>query len=393
MASIEIEKSTQACEILKEMNLDAWMVWVRETSQMADPVLELVLGSDLVWQSALLFTKEGEKIAIIGSLDADGIRPKNIFDRISTYDHSVSEILVKELDGINPQKLAVNFSRNDVSADGLTVGMYRILQDYLKETPYIDRLVSAESFIAKLRGRKTSAELSRIQRAVDITEEIFDAIALELKVGMTELEIHNRMHQMMDERNVGNAWNEDHNPAINAGPNKEFGHSGPTENRTKEGQLLHFDFGVKWDGYCSDIQRMFFFGKPEEVPTEVTHAFEAVRDTIQTCAEFMRSGVTGNQVDSIARDFVKERGYEEFRHALGHQVGRLAHDGGTLLGPYWEKYGESPSGILEPGNVFTLELYVTTKEYGQVSLEEDVVVTKDGCKFLSHPQKSINCVQ
>ncbi len=375
------------------MNLDAWMVWVRETSQMADPVLELVLGGDLVWQSALLFTKEGEKIAIIGSLDADGVRPKNIFDRISTYDHSVSEILVKELDGINPQKLAVNFSRDDVSADGLTVGMYQILQDYLKDTPFVNRLVSAETFIAKLRGRKTSAELSRIQRAVDITEEIFDAIALELRVGMTELEIHNRMHQMMDERNVGNAWNEDHNPAVNAGPNKEFGHSGPTENRTKEGQLLHFDFGVRWGGYCSDIQRMFFFGRLEEVPTEIIHAFEAVRDTIQTCAEFMHPGVTGNQVDTIARNSIKERGYEEFRHALGHQVGRLAHDGGTLLGPYWEKYGESPSGILEPGNVFTLELYVTTKEYGQVSLEEDVVVTKDGCKFLSHPQDSIICVQ
>lgn len=392
MTTLEIEKSDQACEILREMDLDAWMVWVRETSQMADPVLELILGGDLVWQSALIFTQTGEKIAIIGSLDANGVKPKKIFTRMSTYDHSISETLLKELDRINPKQLAINYSKNDVSADGLTVGMYKILQDYLKESPHIDRLVSAESFISKLRGRKTPTEIARIQRAVDITEEIFDKIAAELKVGLTELEIHSRIHQMMLMYGVGNAWNEDHNPAVDAGPNKEFGHSGPTENKTKHGHLLHFDFGVKYEGYCSDLQRMFFFGLRNEIPDEAKHAFDTVRDAIQASADAAKPGAIGNEIDTIARDFVKERGYEEYRHALGHQLGRLAHDGGTLLGPYWEKYGNTPSGILEEGNVFTLELYVTTKKYGQVSLEEDIVITKDGCKFLSRPQKEIICV-
>ncbi|MCK5240230.1 MAG: M24 family metallopeptidase, partial [Candidatus Thorarchaeota archaeon] len=127
-------------------------------------------------------------------------------------------------------------------------------------------------------------------------------------------------------------------------------------------------------------------------PDEITHAFVTVRDAIQLSADYVKPGVTGNEVDTLARDFVKEQGYEEYRHALGHQLGRLAHDGGTLLGPFWEKYGESPSGKLEPGNVFTLELYVDTKNFGQVSLEEDIVATKDGCRFLSKPQKEIRCV-
>ena len=85
-------------------------------------------------------------------------------------------------------------------------------------------------------------------------------------------------------------------------------------------------------------------------------------------------------------------GYEEYQHALGHQVGRLAHDGGTLLAPHWERYGNTPNGIVEAGNVFTLELYVTTKDFGQVSLEEDVLGTKDGCRFISKPQKDLICV-
>ncbi|MFW9920857.1 MAG: M24 family metallopeptidase [Candidatus Thorarchaeota archaeon] len=386
---LEAEKSDQVCSILKEIDLDAWLVWVRETSQMADPVLELLLGADLVWQSALLFTKTGEKIAIIGSLDAEGIRSKGIFNKIVAYDQSVSDVLVTELNRINPSSIGINYSTNDVSADGLTVGMYKILKKYLEPTPYCDKLISAEAVIGKLRGRKTQAELKRIERAVQITEDIFRDVRSELKVGMTELRIYNRMHQMMSERGVTSAWHSDHNPAVDAGPNKEFGHSGPTNNKTKEGHLLHFDFGVKYDGYCSDIQRMFFFGSAKEVPDEIQHAFETVRDTIQKAADFIRPRVTGNDVDTLARDFVKERGYEEYRHALGHQLGRLAHDGGTLLGPYWEKYGESPSGLLEVGNVFTLELYVTTENYGQVSLEEDIVVTKDGCRFLSNPQKQL----
>ncbi|MCK5151814.1 MAG: aminopeptidase P family protein, partial [Candidatus Thorarchaeota archaeon] len=318
MTSIEIEKSNQACEILQEMDLDAWMVWVRETSQLADPVLELILGGSLVWQSALIFTKQGEKVAIIGSLDADGIRPKGIFDRIVTYDHKVSEPLLEELDRISPNQLAINYSINDVSADGLSVGMYRILKEYLKDTPYLERLTSAETLIGKLRGRKTETEITRIRKAVDITEEIFSAIEPELKVGMTELSIHKRIHQMMSDRGVTDAWHPDHNPAVDAGPNKQFGHSGPTDNKTKEGHLLHFDFGVKWKGYCSDIQRMFYFGKPENIPDEITHAFATVRDAIQLSAEFVKPGVTGNEVDTLARDFVKEQGYEEYRHALGH---------------------------------------------------------------------------
>ncbi|MHA2348481.1 MAG: M24 family metallopeptidase, partial [Candidatus Thorarchaeota archaeon] len=84
-----------------------------------------------------------------------------------------------------------------------------------------------------------------------------------------------------------------------------------------------------------------------------------------------------------------ERGFEEYQHALGHQLGRHAHDGGTLLGPLWDRYGDTPKGEVEKGNVFTLELYVTTKDFGQVSLEEDIVVTDSGCKFLSKPQRDL----
>jgi len=391
-SSLEIEKSKQACEILKELNLDAWMVWVRETSQMADPVLGLILGGDLVWQSALIYTKDGRKIGIVGNMDADGIKAKSIFDEVIPYTKSIKEPLLEVLNKISPTSIGINFSTDDVAADGLSLGMYKILKKYLGDTPYANRLTSAEALVTRLRSRKTETEISRITKAVQITEEIFASIEQKLKVGLTELEIYDYFHQAMNAHGVPSAWNPDHNPAVDAGPNKGFGHAGPTENKTKAGHLLHFDFGVKYSGYCSDIQRMFFFGKLSDVPEEVTAAFEAVRDTIQGSADMIKPGVKGVDVDTFARDFVKERGYEEYQHALGHQLGLQAHDGGTLLGPLWERYGNTPNGILEPNNVFTLELYVTTENYGQVSLEEDIVITKDGCKFLSTPQRELKCI-
>ena len=118
-----------------------------------------------------------------------------------------------------------------------------------------------------------------------------------------------------------------------------------------------------------------------------------MRDGIQAAADWIRPGAVGYEVDNIARDFVKAAGYEEYQHALGHQLGRLAHDGGTLLGPKWERYGDSPMGVVEVGNAFTLEFYVTTEHYGQVSLEEDILITRQGCEFLSKPQKDLICIK
>jgi Xaa-Pro aminopeptidase len=389
---IEKSKAQQACDILKEQDIDAWLVWVRETSQMADPVLELILGGELTWQSALIFT-EDEKIAIVGNFDEGGVKAKGIYDTIIPYTTSIRDELVKQLSRKDPKKIAINYSVNDVAADGLSVGMHMLLQEYLKNTPYANRFMSAENQIQKLRGRKTSEEVSRIRKAIEITESIFDRVAKFVKVGMTEIEIYEYFHSCMVEFGVTTAWDIDHCPAVDAGPYKQFGHAGPLDNKTKSGHLLHFDFGVRYNGYCSDIQRMFFFGGKNEIPSEVLDAFETVRDGIQAAAKWIRPGAVGYEVDNIAREFVKGAGYEEYQHALGHQLGRLAHDGGTLLGPKWERYGNSPMGVVEVGNVFTLEFYVTTEHFGQVSLEENILITRNGCEFLSKPQKELICIK
>ena len=386
------EKVNQAIEILKEAQIDLWLTFVRETSGVRDPALDLLIGpNDLTWPSALILTRNGEKIAILGNLEKDAISRLNVFDTLIGYDTAVSGPLRDTITRLNPDKIAVNTSKNNVHADGLTHAMYEILREHLKATAYADRLVSAEPIINALRGRKTPAELERIRKAVEITDEIYQKTFDFIKPGMTELEIGEYMHRLARQYNVGLAWPEESCPAVNSGPNSSVGHSGPTDIKVERGHLIHFDFGVKYEDYCSDIQRIVYvLRKGEtEAPPEVQRGFITIRTAIEKSREAMKAGVTGNSIDIISREIVIDSGYPEYQHALGHQLGRVAHDGGALLGPLWEKYGDSPNQKLEVGQVYTIEPALPVSNFGHIGLEEDVVMTDQGAEYIGEPQREI----
>jgi Xaa-Pro aminopeptidase len=386
------EKANQAIEILKEQNVDMWLTFVRETSGVRDPVLDLLIGAaDLTWPSALILTRKGEKIAIIGNLEKEAIQRLDVFTEIHGYDKSVRDLLRDTVARLAPDQVAVNTTRNNVHADGLTHAMYEFLKEYLAGTPFAERITSAEPIINSMRGRKTPTEQARVRRAVEITDEIFQKTFAFIKVGMTEMQIADYMHGLMKEYGVDFAWPRENNPAVNAGPNSPVGHSGPTGIKIERGHILHFDFGVKYENYCSDIQRVIYVLREgeTEAPKEVQHGFAVIRSAVEQSRMAMKPGVTGNSIDVIARGIVTDSGYPEFQYALGHQLGRAAHDGGALLGPLWEKYGDSPNQKLEIGQVFTIEPGLAVPNYGYIGLEEDVLVTESGAQYFCEPQREI----
>ncbi len=386
------EKVNQAIEILKEQDTDLWLTFVRETSGARDPVLDFLIGeNDLTWHSAIILTKRGEKIFILGNLEKEAAAHLNVYAEIIGYDKSIKEILRETILRLEPKQIAVNTSRNNVHADGLTHSMYEELLETFAGAHYADRIVSAEPIINAMRGRKTKAELALIHKAVEITDEIYKKTFAFIKVGMTEIEIANYMHGLMKEYGVGYAWSHENNPAVNAGPNKAIGHTGPTDIRIEPGQVIHFDFGAKYQGYCSDIQRVAYVlhEGETEAPPEVQRGFMTVRTAIEKSREAMKPGVTGNSIDTISREIVTDSGYPEYMYALGHQLGRVAHDGGALLGPQWEKYGESPNQLLEIGQVYTLEPGLAVPHYGYIGLEEDVVLTEKGAVYIGDPQREV----
>ena len=208
---------------------------------------------------------------------------------------------------------------------------------------------------------------------------------------MSELEIADLMHGEIERRGLGYAWGRDHCPAVNAGPEKDVGHSPPGELRTRRGELLHVDFGVSRAGYCSDLQRVWYFLDEGETsgPDDVRSAWDALWASVDAGADALRPGAAGWEVDAAARASLVAAGYTEPMHALGHQLGRAAHDGGTTLAPRWDRYGASPFGLVEAGNVFTLEYGTAVPGRGYIGLEEDLLVTADGVEWLSTPQREL----
>lgn len=384
------EKISQAPSIMKEENIDLWLTFVRETEVMHDPALDLILGANCTWQSAFIITSKEDTVAIVGSLDETRIRETEGYEVIG-YKQGIGETLIKQLDRFSPERIAINYSENDLMSDGLTHGMYLILMNYLKGTPFADRLVSSEGLISKLRGRKSPEEIRRIKKNIDLTEIIFSRVSEYMKPGMTEKEVAAFILDQVANEGVETSWERDHCPSVFTGPESAGAHAGPTDRKIEKGHVLNIDFGTRSEKYCSDLQRTWYFLRDSETeaPKEVIEPFNTIRDSIALAAEKIRPGMEGREVDTIARKYITDKGFEEFPHALGHQVGQATHDGAGLLCPEWERYGNLPYLKIEENQVYTIEPRINIPGYGVATMEEIIVVRPDGGKFLSDPQKEI----
>ncbi len=396
MSDFEIihEKLDQAVQVLAEKDIDLWITFVRETSHIGDPCLALLLGLDLTWQSALMISRTGERIAIVGRFDVDSVERVGGYATVVGYDQSIREPLLEHLTRLNPRQIALNFSENDSAADGLTHGMFRVLTKIVADTEYANRLISAEGVIGALRGRKTPAEVSRIRAAVQETDVIFQRVGQLIRPGVTARKIACWFHDAAAKKGLGLSWGRDYCPVVTPGPDAPFGHAMPGDFTVQRGHLLQVDFGVHKDGFVSDLQRTWYvLGEGEtEPPAEVSAGWKAARAALEAGRAALRLGVRGWEVDQAARETLTQAGYPEFMHAFGHHVGRTAHDGATLLGPHWEKYGTSVDGVVEAGNVFAIELGVQVPGRGYIGCEEDVWVTTEGAEYLSKPQTELWCI-
>ncbi len=389
-----VEKVAQATAILNEFGVDVWLTFVRETTLSPDPTLELVAGVDVTWQSAFILSKDGRHTAIVGRYDTENVAQLGVYQDIVGYDEGIAQPLREALARLNPASIAINYSVNDVAADGLSHGLYLALREHLAGTPFADRLVSAEKLVSALRGRKSAAEVARVRTAVATTLQLFDEVEAFVRPGMTQRQIAAFVHQRIDEMGLGYAWPKPFNPIVTCGPESAIGHAAPGDVVLQKGHLLHMDLGVKQDDYCSDLQRMWYVLDDGETqaPPDVQHAFDVVYGAIKAGESALKPGTPGWQVDEAARDFIVDNGFPEYKHAFGHLLGRVAHDGSTVLGPRWERYGDTTGMLVEVGNIFTLELHVIVPNRGMMSLEEDVVVTENGVEYLGRPQTAVRYI-
>jgi Xaa-Pro aminopeptidase len=385
------EKIAQAVEILKEEKIDCWLTFVRESSTTPDSIMDLTVGTGVTWHSAFIITAAGDTFAIVGSLDKANQETHGHYRHILGYVQSIEQDLRNTLEQINAQSIAINYSLNSPASDGLTHGMYLQLLQYLQDTPYAAMLTSSERIINKLRGRKSAGEIERIRKAIGLTIQLFEEAGKFIRVGRTEKEIGDFLTRRTHESSLQLAWEAEHCPAVFSGPDTAGAHAGPTTRLVQAGHVLNIDFGVKADGYCSDLQRTWYIMQRDEkdAPKEVRKGFQTIVESISRAATALKPGVSGFEIDRVARKYIVKQGYAEYPHALGHQIGRFAHDGGGLLAPQWERYGSLPDLPVEKNQVYTLEPRLTIPGYGIATVEEIVVVTEKGCEFLSPRQEKL----
>lgn len=395
MTNIVQQKIEQAIALLKADTsanaIDCWLTFARETSQVHDPAIDLILGFGVTWDSAFLITRTGEAIAIVGRFDGDNVRKLNAYTQVLTYDQGIGDVLRETIVRLAPQRLGLNFSLSTSSADGLTHGMFLRLQRMLGDVVPADGWLSAEEIVRRLREHKASSELELIKEVTRRTEQVY-AEMFKLPVrGMSEKEIHHVVGEIVAKYDCEFAGERINNPIVNAGPDSSIGHGIPSNLRVQPGQILHYDMWLQRDGYCSDLQRVGYVLREGETdaPDLVKRAWDACWIALEAGKATLRPGVAAWDVDQVAREALMECGYPEYMHAFGHHVGKRVHDGGSVLGPRWDRYGDMPYKPIEIGSVFTLELGVIVEGYGYIGIEEMVVVTAAGNAYLSTPQKDL----
>jgi Xaa-Pro dipeptidase len=394
MSQLTAEKLEQAVQLVRKSGADAWITFVRETAGGGDPVMPLILDGGLTWQSALIVTADGARVAVVGNYDADPLVSSGDWTEVVPYVQTIREPLIATLEKYLPQgspRLALNYSLDDVKADGLTYGMFLLFKQYLEGTKFEGALVGAEEITIPLRARKTAVEIQVMRAAIAETDRLFEEIGQFTKVGKTEAEIYRYVQGLIEERGFGYAWDRAGDPIVNSGPDSMLGHGIASDKISlAPGHIFHVDLGIIKDSYSSDLQRCWYVqGEELGVPEDVQAAFRAVTAAIDAAAGAIKPGALGWEVDAAARASLVGHGYEEYLHAAGHQVGRLAHDGGAVLGPRWERYGRTPFIPIAENEVYTLELGVILAGRGYLGLEDMLVVRPHGIEWLSERQGQI----
>jgi len=380
--SLVRQKHRQLDSLLPKLEADAWLVLTREHSDLSTLLFS---GTGLVGEAAFLFNRNGERHALVADYDVEPIAASGEFKVRSYGQGGFMQPLTELLQTLAPETLALNYSEHDPLADGLTVGMLHKLRQAWPVADFEQRITSSAAILGALRSQKTAEEVRRIREAIRITELILDELGAHLKPGMTELEATEFVKARQRHYGVTHSFGDGANVMTGSAG---MGHRPAGDARVTEGDVVVVDMGVFFEGYTSDIQRTWYVRRPGETAPapEVQHRFEAGRDAMKAAIKAMRPGVMAHKLDTIARDVLSSRGLTPYTHALGHQIGRSVHDGGTTLAPLNARYGERGNHPLRAGEVYTVEPVVpgrTGIDGPPIGTEQDVLVTEDGVEVLS----------
>jgi len=228
----------------------------------------------------------------------------------------------------------------------------------------------AEPILGALRQIKDANEIASMEKAIAVAQRAMEKLIPRIQLGQSEKKIASMLTQELFEAGGQSAA---FDPIVSAGPNAASPHAVPTNRPIQAGDLLVIDWGVLMEDYPSDITRTFAVGSVEP---EFKKIYEIVREANAAAKSVAKPGVSGRDVDRAARKVIEDANYGAyFFHRTGHGLGLEIHEPPYMM--------EGNTEALAEGQVFTIEpgIYLTGR--AGVRIEDDVVITADGCRSLT----------
>ncbi|MEF8815844.1 MAG: aminopeptidase P family protein [Salinibacter sp.] len=224
---------------------------------------------------------------------------------------------------------------------------------------------------------KAPSETTQIRDAQSITESVFEEIIDLIEPGVTEREVGAEIvYRHLQKGADSMAFD----PIVAAGPNGARPHARPTDRPLQEGDLVVLDMGCFLDGYASDMTRTVALGEPGD---PARRGYQAVLDAQNAALDAAQAGLTGKELDAVARDVLGQAGLEKyFTHGLGHGIGLEVHEWPRISHTADDELPDRACVTIEPG------VYVPEEQYG-VRIEDIVSLREEGCKNLTQSPKEL----
>ncbi len=356
MNSVYTNRLTSLRKKIEELNADAALVTKREN---------YMYMSGFTGTSAILLITKSRALLLTDFRYVEQAASQAPAYEIIKYNGSyIAEI--NKLIG-NDKKTVLAFEDSYVT--------YRDYKQYKDNLNVRDMIPLGTSF-EELRRVKDESEMQLIRQAVKIADDAFVHILDYIKPGIAEVEIAAEMEYFMKKEGASGA---SFDTIVASGMRSSMPHGVASEKKLETGDVVTMDYGALYKGYCSDITRTVFLGKPK---AELKKIYQIVLDAQMKGIEAVKQGIKSKDVDKIARDHIAEAGYGNyFGHGLGHGVGLEIHEDPTL----------SPRGeiTLQDGMIVTVEPGIYVPGLGGVRIEDMLVVRGQNAEDLTKAKKDL----
>lgn len=265
------------------------------------------------------------------------------------------------------------YSMISLEKNALALDRFEKLQELLPKTDFSLDIAPA---IQKLQLKKSSEEIEKLIAAGNWADVAFEVGFNAIKEGVSELELIAEIEYQLKKRGVSHM---SFDPLVLIGTNAANPHGVSGQKQVQPNELVLFDLGVLWQGYCSDATRTAAYKEPTAFQQEI---YSYVLEAQLSAQAAVKPGITAGELDQIARKVITEYGYGDyFNHRLGHGIGMTVHEYPSLI--------TGNELIIEEGMCFSLEPGIYLPGKVGVRIEDCVYVTADGCVPLTNTTKEL----